>query len=74
VQAVQKLFDHTTYISLHSQSAEVALYSLIHALNDEGLVAIARKVYRVNTAPVLGALFPRVSSKYEVRFLEVFSS
>lgn len=46
-------------------SAEVALSSLIHALNDEGLVAIARKVYRVNTAPVLGALFPRVSSKYE---------
>ncbi|PNF22251.1 X-ray repair cross-complementing protein 5 [Cryptotermes secundus] len=46
-------------------SAEVALSSLIHALNDEGLVAIARKVYRVNTAAVLGALFPRVSSKYE---------
>jgi hypothetical protein len=43
-------------------------------LKDEELVAIARKVYRVNTVPVLGALFPRLSSKYEVRLMEIFSS
>jgi len=52
--------------------ADVALSSLIHALNDEGLVAIARKVYRANATPVLGALFPRISSKYEVWLLGIF--
>ncbi|KDR13452.1 X-ray repair cross-complementing protein 5 [Zootermopsis nevadensis] len=46
-------------------SAEVALSSLIHALDEEKLVAIARKVYRINTKPVLGALFPRIASEYE---------
>jgi hypothetical protein len=51
--------------------AEIALCSIIHAMKEEGLVAIARKVYCANAAPVLGALFPRISSKYEVRFLEV---
>uniref|UniRef100_A0A2Z5TTK7 ATP-dependent DNA helicase II subunit 2 n=1 Tax=Reticulitermes speratus TaxID=60591 RepID=A0A2Z5TTK7_9NEOP len=46
-------------------SAEIALSSLIQALKEEGLVAIARRVYNRNSNPVLGVMFPRISSEYE---------
>jgi len=56
------------------QSVQIALSSLIHALKEEGLVAIARKVYRRDLNPVLGVMFPRITPKYEVKLVEVFNS
>ncbi|XP_069675065.1 X-ray repair cross-complementing protein 5 isoform X2 [Periplaneta americana] len=47
------------------ECAAVALSSLIQAMQDLGQVAIARKVYRANTGPVLGALFPRITNHYQ---------
>jgi len=35
-------------------------------MKKEELVAIARKVYRQDLNPVLGVMFPRITSKYEV--------
>ncbi|XP_042886525.1 X-ray repair cross-complementing protein 5-like isoform X2 [Penaeus japonicus] len=47
------------------ETAAVALSALIQALVELDMVAITRRIYNKNSNPVMGALFPEVTKKYE---------
>lgn len=52
---------------LSSQAAAVALSSLIHALDELGMVAIVRYAYDKRANPQVGVAFPYIKDTYEVK-------
>nr|XP_045583822.1 X-ray repair cross-complementing protein 5-like isoform X1 [Procambarus clarkii] len=47
------------------EAAAVAFSSLIQALQELDMVAVTRRIYNNNYNPVMGALFPDITAKYE---------
>lgn len=48
------------------QSAQIALSSLIYAMEEIGKVALVRRVYNTNSRVTIGCLAPRIKLNYEV--------
>lgn len=68
---MQTFLVHLTELYFISQTAAVALSALIQALVELDMVAITRRIYNKNSNPVMGALFPEVTKKYEVSVIEL---